>query len=59
MDNITVTLDTPAGWREALARSDGQLAAGQLVTGDDVMREAQETVARLQVRQRESARLPG
>ena len=40
----------PAGWLEALARSEAQLAAGEIVTGDDIMRELHESVARLEAK---------
>ena len=41
----------PAGWLEALARSEAQLAAGQLVPGEEIMRELRESIARLEAKQ--------
>jgi hypothetical protein len=48
MDDIPA----PAGWLEALAESEAQLAAGQIVAGDQVMRELDECVAQLEGRQK-------
>ncbi len=41
----------PAGWLEALAASEAQLAAGQIVDGDEVMRELDACVAQLEAKQ--------
>jgi hypothetical protein len=43
-----VTLPPPAGWIEALERSEAQLAAGQIVDGATVMRELHECVASME-----------
>ena len=48
MDDTPTTAIVPAGWAESLAESEAQLAAGQIVSGDDVPRELDECIARLQ-----------
>jgi len=51
MDEITpTTRPVPAGWLEALAESEAELAAGLTVPGDEVMRELYESIARLEAR---------
>jgi ribosomal protein L29 len=40
----------PAGWLESLARSEAQIAAGQIVSGEQVMREIRESIARLETK---------
>ncbi len=50
MDTPT-NLDAPADWLEALAESEAELAAGQTVPGDEIMRELHESIARLEARQ--------
>lgn len=40
----------PAAWVEALARSEAQLATGQIVPGEDVMAELHEAIARLEAK---------
>jgi hypothetical protein len=47
MDTPT-NLDAPADWLEALAESEAELAAGQTVPGDEIMRELHESIARLE-----------
>jgi hypothetical protein len=37
----------PSGWLEALDRGEAQLAAGQIVPADDIIRELDESLARL------------
>jgi hypothetical protein len=46
MDDTSIPGPAPAGWLEALARSEAQLAAGQLVPGEEIMRELHESIAR-------------
>ena len=46
----------PAGWLEALAESEAQLAAGQIVNGDEVMRELDDCIARLEAKQAKQLR---
>jgi hypothetical protein len=43
--------DAPADWLEALAESEAELAAGQTVPGDEIMRELHESIGRLEARQ--------
>jgi hypothetical protein len=50
MDDTPHRAPAPAGWLEALQRSEAQLAAGQTVPGDAVMRELQESIARLEAK---------
>jgi len=38
----------PAEWLEALARSEAELAAGQIVSGDDVLWELDECILQLE-----------
>ncbi len=40
----------PAGWLEALAESEADLAAGRIVPGEEVMRDLQDSLDRLKVR---------
>jgi hypothetical protein len=51
MDDTSIPGPAPAGWLEALARSEAQLAAGQLVPGEEIMRELHESIARLEAKQ--------
>jgi len=48
MDDNPTFPPAPAGWLEALARSEAQLAAGQIVSGDEIMRELRESIAQLE-----------
>jgi hypothetical protein len=48
MDDNPIPKLAPAGWLEALARSETQLAAGQIVSGEEIMRELDESIARLE-----------
>jgi hypothetical protein len=48
-DNLDPTI-APAGWLEALAESEAQLAIGQIVPGDEIMQELDEAIARLEAR---------
>ena len=50
MDDTPTSASAPAGWLEALAESEAQLAAGQVVDGDEVMREPDEYIAQLEAR---------
>jgi hypothetical protein len=50
---MTDTLRTaiaPAGWLEALAESDADLAAGRIVPGDVVLRNLKDGLARLEAK---------
>jgi hypothetical protein len=40
----------PAGWLEALERSEAQIAAGETVLGEEVMRGLYESIARLEAK---------
>ena len=52
MNKITpTTRPVPAGWLEAIAESEAELAKGLIVPGDEVMRELYESIARLEGRQ--------
>jgi hypothetical protein len=51
MDDNSLPKRGPTGWRDALARSEAQLAAGQIVSGEEIMRELDESTARLEARQ--------
>jgi hypothetical protein len=48
MDDNSLTKQPPSGWLEALARSEAQVAAGQIVSGEAIMRELDESIARLE-----------
>ena len=50
MDDPTRRDPPPAGWLEALARSEAQLAAGQVVPGEAILRELRESIARLEAK---------
>jgi hypothetical protein len=50
MDETPTPATAPAEWLEALAESDAQLAAGQIVGGEDVMRELDECIAQLEAK---------
>ena len=50
MDETPTPATAPAKWVEALAESEAQLAAGQIVDGADVMRELEERIARLEAK---------
>lgn len=62
MDEITPTRPVPAGWLNAIAESEAELAAGLTVPGDEVMRELYESIARLEARRTDGkhrGRAPG
>jgi len=48
MDDNPPSAPAPAGWLDALRRSEAQLAAGQIVPGEEIMRELRESIARLE-----------
>ena len=50
MDDTPIPAPAPAAWLEALAESDAQLAAGQIVDGEDVMRELDECITPLEAK---------
>ncbi|MBW4092001.1 MAG: hypothetical protein HIU82_12975 [Proteobacteria bacterium] len=58
MTDTTERTAAPAEWLEALARSEADLAAGRIVSGEAVHRELQDSIARLEAnaatRQREA-----
>jgi hypothetical protein len=51
MNNNPIPTLAPAGWLESLARSEAQLAAGEIVSGEEVLRELDEAVAQLEATQ--------
>lgn len=48
MDDNPTPLLAPADWLEALARSEAQIAAGLIVSGEEIMRELYESSALLE-----------
>jgi hypothetical protein len=50
MDDIPRRTKVPAAWLEALARSEAELAAGLIVSGDEVLRELDECADRLEAK---------
>jgi hypothetical protein len=50
MDNPPTPAVAPAGWLEALAESDADLAAGRIVPGDVVMRDLRDGLARVEAK---------
>ena len=48
MDDNPVS--TPAAWLEALAESDADMAAGRIVSGDVVLRDLKDSLARLEAK---------
>jgi hypothetical protein len=50
MDDTPLRAQAPAGWLEALDRSEAQLAAGETVPGEEVMRELDKSIARLEAK---------
>jgi hypothetical protein len=40
--------NTPPGWLEVLKESEAELADGLIISGDEVMRDLQESLARLE-----------
>jgi hypothetical protein len=50
-DNTPRRPAAPIGWLEALAKSEAQLAAGEIVDGAEVMHELDECIAELEARQ--------
>jgi len=48
MDDMPHHTRAPTGWLEALERSEAQLAVGEAVPGEEVMRELYESIARLE-----------
>jgi hypothetical protein len=51
MVDITNRTETPAGWSAALAESEAQLAAGQIVPGEAVRQGLRDSIARLEAKQ--------
>jgi hypothetical protein len=51
MDDTSPPAIAPASWLEALAKSEAQLAAGEIVSGEEVMRELDECIVRLEAKQ--------
>jgi hypothetical protein len=57
MDEITPTTHpVPAGWLEALARSDAELAAGLTVPAETVHRRIRESIARIEEKRASGAK---
>ena len=50
MDDNSLPAPVPAEWLDALGRSEAQLAAGQIVTGEEIMRELRESISRLEAK---------
>jgi DNA recombination-dependent growth factor C len=50
MDDTQTPAIAPAGWLEALAESEADLAAGRIVPGDVVKRDLRESLARLEAK---------
>jgi hypothetical protein len=50
MDDTPTRDIAPAGWLEALAESDADLAAGRIISGDVVMRDLKDSLARLEAK---------
>ena len=48
MDDTPTTAIAPAGWLEAVAESEADLTAGRIVSGEVVMRDLTESLARLE-----------
>lgn len=48
MDDSETALTATAEWLESLARSDAEIAAGMIESGDDVMQELEDAIARLE-----------
>jgi hypothetical protein len=55
MDDTPNPAIAPAGWLEALAESEAELAAGLTVPGDVIMRELYESIARLETKQADAS----
>ena len=59
MDEIAPTThQAPAGWLEALARSDAELAAGKTVPASAVHRRIREAIARMEEKRAAEANRP-
>ena len=52
MDKPEHQIEAPAGWLEALAESEAQLAAGQIVPGEEVL----ESIDRLEAKHPDKSR---
>lgn len=50
MDDTVHRAEPPTAWLEALAESDADLAAGRIVSGDVVMRDLRDALARLEAK---------
>ncbi len=50
MDDIPTPAPVPAGWLEALARSEEELAAGQTVPGEVVHQRIRDAIARIEAK---------
>lgn len=58
MDDTLKNNRAPSEWLAALDRADAQYAAGDLVSGDDIMRELHETIARMEAKRAASPKRP-
>ena len=50
MDDNPPNAPVPAGWLEALEESDADIAAGRIVSGDIVLRDLKDSLARLEAK---------
>jgi D-aminopeptidase len=51
MDDAPNPDPAPAGWLEVFARGEAQIAAGQIVSGEQIMREIRKSIAWLETKQ--------
>jgi len=59
MDKKSPRAQAPAGWREAIDRSEAQAAAGEFVSGEDIMRELRESIVRMEAGRADDPPCPG
>jgi len=50
IDDLPRRAQAPAGWIEALDRSEAQLAAGETISGEEVMRELRDSIDRMEAK---------
>jgi hypothetical protein len=50
MDDHPTPVIAPAGWLDILAESEADLAAGRIVSGEEVMRDLRDSLARLEAK---------
>lgn len=56
MNDAPILKPVPAGWLEAFERGEAPIAAGQTVSGDDVIRACLETIAGLEAKSESKAK---